>query len=371
MSDAGLSLQLAQAVPIPLAAELRCAPGELVALVGPSGSGKTTILRAIAGLYRAANGHIACNGEVWFDSERRRNLSPQTRRVGLVFQDYALFPHLTALDNVICALGHRPRGQRTERARELLERVHLGGLEQRRPGQLSGGQRQRVAVARALARDPSVLLLDEPFSAVDQVTRRRLQRELVQLRRTIRVPMILVTHDLEEALTLADRICVLYHGRTLQAARPQELLLRPADAQVARLMDQSNLFRGRVHSHQTERNLTLLRWGERLLEARHAPHWPPGSTVDWLIPASHIVLHRRGRPSRGERENPVHGVIVEQLLLGETTAVTLQVDDAPQQVLNFSLPSHAAERNGLAIGARIGVSLLAEGIHLMPPVDEC
>jgi molybdate transport system ATP-binding protein len=135
-------------------------------------------------------------------------------------------------------------------------------------------------------------------------------------------------------------------------------------------MDQSNLFRGRVQEHRAERNLTLLRWGERVLEARHAPHWPTGAQVDWLIPASHIVLHRRGRPSRGERENPVHGVIVEQLLLGETTAVTLNVDDDPHQALNFNLPSHAAERNGLAIGVRIGVSLLAEGIHLMPPIEE-
>lgn len=368
MSDTGLTLRLEQVTPIPLAAELHCSPGELIALVGPSGSGKTTILRSIAGLYHPTDGRIDCNGEVWFDSERRHSLRPQVRRVGLVFQDYALFPHLSALDNVICALGHRRRDERIERARELLALVHLAGLEQRRPAELSGGQRQRVAVARALARDPSVLLLDEPFSAVDQVTRRRLQRELVQLRRAIRVPTLLVTHDLDEALALADRLCVLYHGRTLQTAAPRDVLLRPVDAQVARLMDQSNLFQGRVREHRPEQGLTLLAWGERLLEVRHAPQWAPGAAVEWLIPASHIVLHRRGRPSRGERENPVHGVIDEQVLLGETTAITLRLDDDPDRVINFTLSTHAAERNGLAIGVRIGVSLLAEGIHLMPPM---
>jgi molybdate transport system ATP-binding protein len=167
------------------------------------------------------------------------------------------------------------------------------------------------------------------------------------------MPVVLVTHDLDEAAMLADRIAVLYRG-----------------PHAAGLMDQSNLFRGRVQTHRPDRDLTLLDWGGRVLEARHAPHWPAGAEVDWMIPASHIVLHRRGRPSRGERENPVHGVIAEQLLLGETTAVTLQVDDDARQVLNFTLPTHAAERNGLAIGVRIGVSLLADGIHLMPPVEE-
>lgn len=124
-----------------------------------------------------------------------------------MFQDYALFPHLSALHNITTALGHLPRGQRTGRARELLKLVHLVGLEECRPTHLSGGQCQRVALARALARDPAVLLLDEPFSAVDQVTRRKLQRELVLLRRAIQVPVVLVTHDLDEAAMLADRLC--------------------------------------------------------------------------------------------------------------------------------------------------------------------
>src|SRR5205823_2747758 len=164
--DGRLAVRVAQQAPIPLDAAFDCRPGELVALTGPSGGGKSTLLRCIAGLERAARGRIACAGNVWLDSDRRVNATPQQRSVGLVFQQYALFPHLTALGNVLAALGHRPRETRVPRAHELLASVHLSGLEHRRPAQLSGGQQQRVAMARALARDPQALLLDEPFAAV-------------------------------------------------------------------------------------------------------------------------------------------------------------------------------------------------------------
>src|SRR5215471_4570843 len=209
-----LQVQLRQERPIPLDAKLDCGPGELLALVGPSGSGKTTILRCIAGLRRAERGSITCNGTTWLDTDRDINLPPQRRSVGFVPQHYALFPHLTAEANVRFALGHLPRTERAVRASELFSLVHLTGLEGRNPAELSGGQQQRVALARALARDPAVLLLDEPFSAVDQVTRRKMQRELAQLRERIRLPIILVTHDLDEAVSLANRIVVLHRGRS-------------------------------------------------------------------------------------------------------------------------------------------------------------
>src|SRR5574340_185840 len=229
----GLELRLEQQRPMALDARIECAPGELLALVGPSGSGKSTILRCIAGLRAPQNGYVRCNGDVWYDSEAGVRLSPQKRRVGLVFQNYSLFPHLTAMENVTAALLHLPVRQRTERARALLRQVHLEGIEDRRPAQLSGGQQQRVAVARALARDPAVLLLDEPFSAVDQVTRGKLQRELARLRGSLRIPIVLVTHDLDEARRLADRICILHHGATLQCGTPHDVLSKPRNAGVA------------------------------------------------------------------------------------------------------------------------------------------
>ena len=237
MDRGRLHVRLKQPAPIPLDVELTCDQGELLALVGMSGAGKTTILRAIAGLYRPQYGQVTCGEATWLDTERGINLAPYRRRVGLVFQSFALFPHMTALGNLLAALGHRPAEEREAVARALLNQVHLHGLESRRPAELSGGQQQRVAIARALARDPLVLLLDEPFSAVDRPTRRKLQTELIELRQAVRMPMVLVTHDITEAVALADRICVLDEGETLQSGRPADLLAAPANARVAEALD--------------------------------------------------------------------------------------------------------------------------------------
>jgi molybdate transport system ATP-binding protein len=360
----GLHARLVQRAPVPLAAELTCAPGELLALVGPSGSGKSTLLRCIAGLHAPAEGFVRCNGETWFDARAGLNLPAQARRVGFVFQSYALFPHLSALHNVAAALGHLPAAARAARARELLARVHLEGLEERRPQALSGGQQQRVAVARALARDPAVLLLDEPFSAVDQVTRRKLQRELARLRASLHIPMVLVTHDLEEARTLADRLAILHRGATLQGGDPHEVLARPRNAQVARLLGLTNLFEGTVAAPGNGK--ARLAWLDHALEVENGNGYAPGTKVCWVIPPEHILLHQRVRPAQGDRENPVTGVLGECTPLGETTSLTLWVNGDRRWPLAFSVPSHVARRNSLAEGEVIGVSLLASGIHLMP-----
>ena len=233
----GLTLRLSQGGEIPFAAELTCAAGEMLAIVGPSGAGKTTLLRAVAGLYRPALGHIACGGVTWLDTQAGVDVPSHRRRVGLVFQSYALFPHMSALANVTAAMGHRPPRERRELACALLARVHLEGFEGRRPAELSGGQQQRVAVARALAREPAVLLLDEPFSAVDRRTRRQMHADLAELRRNLAVPILLVTHDLDEAAALADRLCVLDRGETLQTGRPEEVKAAPASARVRDALD--------------------------------------------------------------------------------------------------------------------------------------
>ena len=236
-AHAALSVSLQQTGPIPLGAAFSVAPGEILALVGPSGSGKSTALRSIAGLYTPSGGRIVCNGSVWFDRATGVNVPARARRVGMVFQSYALFPHLTAAENVAEALGDLPAEARREQARSLLARVHLDGLENRRPAELSGGEQQRVAVARALARRPEVLLLDEPFSAVDRVTRRRLRRELAGLRRELPMPVILVTHDLDDVVRLADRICVMRRGQILQTGPVEQVMARPASKEIAELLD--------------------------------------------------------------------------------------------------------------------------------------
>ncbi len=362
---ARLDVHLDQAAPIPLAANLSCRAGELLALVGPSGAGKSTVLRAIAGLLRPRTGKITCNGTTWFDSQSNIWLKPQDRRVGLVFQDYALFPHLSALHNVSAALTHKPAAARDARARELLAMVNLSGLEERRPRALSGGQRQRVALARALARDPTALLLDEPFSAVDQMTRERLKRELASLRTNLNVPIVLVTHDLDEAVALADRMSVLSRGRTLQDGTPDEVRLHPLSATVARLVGQTNIFEGSLVRAASAETPGLIRWRDHDLEVAATGAHRVGDALSWMIPSEHVVLHRRHRPSLGERENPVSGQIRDMVVLGEQTALTVTLPGHGDASLNFKMATHSARRNGLAQGVDVTVSLLAEGIHLM------
>jgi molybdate transport system ATP-binding protein len=235
--DQSLDVTIRQDGPIPLDVSLTCATGEMLALVGPSGSGKTTTLRTIAGLYRPASGRVRAGDTVWFDSAAGINLPPHRRRVGLVFQQHALFPHMTAAGNVMAAMGHRPKAERRAAALRLLELVHLHGLDGRYPAELSGGQQQRVAVARALAREPDILLLDEPFSSVDRRVRRALHAELRALRAAIAVPILLVTHDLDEAAGLADTMAVIDRGAIIQTGPPAEVLRHPASARVAEALD--------------------------------------------------------------------------------------------------------------------------------------
>jgi ABC-type sulfate/molybdate transport systems ATPase subunit len=220
--------------------ELSCrltVSAETVALVGPSGAGKTTILRAVAGLRRPKRGRIALGDDVWLDTERGIDRPPDRRSVGLVFQEYALFPHMTVQANV--AFG----GATKQRVAELLERLRIPHLAGEKPGRLSGGERQRVAVARALARDPAVLLLDEPLSALDAHTRAAIREELAEVLAGLRLPALIVTHDFLDASTLADRIGVILDGRLHQTGTPEELVARPADAFVASLTG-GNLLHG-------------------------------------------------------------------------------------------------------------------------------
>jgi molybdate transport system ATP-binding protein len=214
-----------------------------------------------------------------------------------------------------------------------------------------------------------VLLLDEPFSAVDQVTRRRLQRELAQMRQRLQIPIVLVTHDLEEAAALADRMVVLHRGATLQEGPPLEVLAKPRNALVARLVDFRNLFHGIVAAQEPGR--TVIEWEGHPLEALPAPDFAPGTRVCWGVLPAHCILHRRDRPSRGERENPVRGTIGEYLPFGENASVTLWVGGRREIELRFAVPAHVAARNRLAEGIEATVSLLQAGVHLMPyePLD--
>jgi molybdate transport system ATP-binding protein len=213
--------------------ELAVKRGECLALAGPSGAGKTSVLRVAAGLLRPEQGRVDANGETWLDTERDIDVPAEQRRCGYVFQHYALFPHLSAWQNVAYPLRGLRKDERRERAAALLERFGLAERANARPHTLSGGERQRVAVARALARRPEVLLLDEPLSALDARTRAAAARELGGVLRESEAPTVLVTHDFADAAQLGDRVGIIDRGRVVQLGTPSELAATPRSAFVA------------------------------------------------------------------------------------------------------------------------------------------
>lgn len=358
-----LCFQLQAEDPIPLAVSMVCQPGERIALLGPSGSGKTTLLRSLAGLHTQARGQIYSGNTCWLDSEKGIRLAPEKRQLGLVFQSYALFPHLTALGNLMIPVQHLGRQQRKQRALHWLARVGLQGLEERKPSELSGGQRQRVALARALIAHPRALLLDEPFSAVDQATRHKLRRELALLSNEIAAPLILVTHDLEEAMQLADRICLLHHGQVLQIAPPDELMRRPASPTVARLLGLQNLFEGRILSNQPASGLHL-DWQGQLLTCPYQASFQAGQQVSWMAPPQSVILHRPGQTAPSTTENRFKARLEEVVTLGPHASVRLRPQHAPQWPLSFYIPHHFIQSQQLATGMEVNLSLIASELHL-------
>ena len=248
-----------QGVPVVNDVSLDIGDGEFFVLLGPSGSGKSTLLRAVAGLSGVDHGRIALHGR------DVTHVAARGRGVGLVFQNYALFRHMTVAENIEFALRVRrvKASERRQRRQELLRLVALEGMDERLPAQLSGGQQQRVAVARALAHKPEVLLLDEPFGALDAKIREELRRTIRQVQRELGITTVLVTHDQEEAFALADRIGVMNHGRLLEIGRPNELYTRPATRFVATFLGAANL----ILARQTKEGI---RFGERPVSARAA-----------------------------------------------------------------------------------------------------
>jgi molybdate transport system ATP-binding protein len=308
--DRRLSAALQQPGPIPLDVEFRCGSGDVLAIFGPSGSGKTTILRSIAGLYRPARALVRSGGEAWTDTASGAFTPPHRRAVGLVFQEYALFPHLTALGNVTAALGHLPRRARRARGESLLATVHLPTHASRRPHELSGGERQRVALARALARDPAVLLLDEPFAAVDRAVRRRLQDEIDALRRTLDLPVVLVTHDFEDVVRLATHVLVLERGRSLAAGPLAALTSRPDLEFLRDAIGLGSVFDAAAGTVDSARGLVELAFdgGTLLAPTRDLG---TGARVRVRVPAREVIL----------ATTPPDGLSLHNVLSGTVAAV--------------------------------------------------
>jgi sulfate/thiosulfate transport system ATP-binding protein len=340
--------------------ELDIPTGELVALLGPSGCGKTTLLRIIAGMETADSGHVK------FAGEEATHLHARERQVGFVFQHYALFRHMSVFENVAFGLRVKPRSERPpeaeirSRVMDLLKLVQLDWLAERYPSQLSGGQRQRIALARALAVEPKVLLLDEPFGALDTKVRKELRRWLRRLHDEMHISSVFVTHDQEEALEVADRVVVMNQGRVEQIGTPDEVYSNPASPFVYQFLGNVNVFHSRVHGHCAD-------VGGDAVDGDAAPVSPTSESQAFVRP--HDIDIERGAVAGGIEATvlDIHAIgplvrvelahdseLIEVELTRERAAVLalvkgLRVWLRPRQVKIFSVPDAALEEHGSGI----------------------
>ena len=292
---------------------LGLAAGEIGVLIGPSGCGKTTLLRAVAGLENVAAGSIQLGGELV--GAPGRSLPPEQRRIGMVFQDYALFPHLSVADNIAFGLKREgmPREQIAQRVDEMLQLVRLRDYATRKPHQLSGGQQQRVALARSLAKRPQLLLLDEPLGALDKKLREQTQFELVNIIESVGVTVVMVTHDQEEAMTMASRIAVMSEGRVLQIGKPQEVYEYPNCRFVADFIGNVNLLDGTVRSSEPAQTFVDTSLG--LVEVGHGVSVAEGMPISIAIRPEKIRIS--AEPPDASRRNVFRGKVIEIAYLGD------------------------------------------------------
>ena len=355
-----------------LEAELELADRAVMVLVGESGSGKSTLLRALAGLRRPERGRIEVDGEPWFDSERALWRPAHERSVGVVTQEVALFPHLSAAENVAFGLraqrvDERERRQRTAAA---LERLGIASLAARRPHELSGGQQQRVAIARAIVLEPRVLLLDEPLSALDAASRRAIRAELRKLLHELTCMTVYVTHSPAEALSFGDRITVLEAGRVSQTGSRDDLMRSPRSPYVAEFLG-VNLFRGSLAAGTTSPLSSgariALPQGELLLTERGDGSGEAGADTAVVVRPREITLALE-RPV-GTARNVFEGAI-EELVPEPPDGELVRVSLATTPPLIAEVTRQAVEALGLRPGRRVFASFKAAGVRLAGEPDE-
>jgi molybdate transport system ATP-binding protein len=343
------------------------AEDELIVLLGPSGAGKSLTLRAIAGLLQPDRGRIELPQGVAFDSERGVNMSPQERNVGYVVQDLALFPHMTVAENIGFAIAGWRRPEREARVAELVELLGLQGLEGRLPRSISGGQQQRVALGRALAARPRVLLLDEPFTALDSPVRNALRREVARLRRQLGLLALFVTHDLQEAFALGDRIAVYDQGQVLQYGTREAVFGQPASVRVAQLLDARNIFEGRVIAKHEAFTEIETPWfvGRARSEGTLSPHAPAALSIR----PEHVILLRRDRPHAESLDTTLDVEIEDEVATGNNHRLYLRVmrDDRPTDCLiEADVPAHPYQVMGIATTRQWRVALTLEHTVAIP-----
>jgi spermidine/putrescine ABC transporter ATP-binding subunit len=334
--------------------------GEVVTILGPSGSGKTTLLKIVAG-YETPDG-----GSVRVGTEELTALAPGKRNIGMVFQNYALFPHMTVAQNIAFPLEMRKVDRATLRDKVgwALQTVGLPGYEARFPRQLSGGQQQRVALARAIVFDPKLLLLDEPFGALDRKLREQMQLEVKALQRRLGVTTLFVTHDQEEALVLSDRIAVMSHGRIEQFGTPQQIYAHPVNRFVADFIGDSNVLEARVESVDGARGVAVLDGGARVQVSPRAGSiaLAPGAIVALVLRPERIC--RQGDEARpSDPDNRFAATVVSTVYLGESTKLRLALDGGPEVVARWPFSERLPVPEA---GARVAVGWSAGDAHVVP-----
>ena len=326
---------------------------EVLSVLGPSGCGKTTLLWLVAGILRSDEGTIALGGRTFDD------LPPENRNAGLVFQDGALFPNMTVRGNIEYASTN------PEYAAELTELLEIDDVLDRRPQTLSGGERQRVALARTLATEPDVLLLDEPLSSLDAPIRRRLRDELHGLFRSLSIPVVLVTHDQRTATALGDRIVVLGDGTVRQVGPPSEILGRPNSRFVADFTGNENLFE--AEATECDDGTVELRTGDITLKAD--TDWTGESVATVCIHPSRLRLRAPSADDSEHDENPIRGTVRRWLNEGDEYRVVVELDDAPL-TLTATVPPPAFERLSVESGSAVRVRVSPDAIHLISASED-
>jgi iron(III) transport system ATP-binding protein len=321
--------------------------GEIGALIGPSGCGKSSLLRAVAGLQAIAQGQISSGGQVI--SSPSLSIAPEVRGVGMVFQDYALFPHMSIARNVGFGLAHLPRPARQARIDEVLQLVGLADLASRMPHELSGGQQQRVALARALARKPSVLLLDEPFSSLDAAMREKLAQEVRAILKAAGSTALLVTHDQHEAFAMADRIGVMQAGRLEQWSSPYQLYHQPATRFVAEFVGDAVLLPVHLQKDGQAGGLLQTPLGELTLSPAQSAGHAPGAALQLLLRADELVL---------DAASPLQAVVQQVQFRGGLQLCTLQLPTGHSVLLQAGSVLPLTAGQSVAIAARLNSVVL-------------
>lgn len=340
----------------------------LTVLFGPSGSGKTLTLHTIAGLIEPDSGTIRLNGVVYFDKQRGVNLPIPHRRVGYVFQEPSLFPHMNVFENIVYGISGVSSEERRRRVKRMIEKMRLGGLEKNFPNQISGGQKQRVALARALVTSPLLLLLDEPFASLDNSVREKLRLDLLRIGEEDHVPIVFVTHDVEEAFILSDEIVVLNNGKVEQIGSKEDIFYRPQTEKVAEFFGVKNIFRGKITETHPEEGRMTVRVEEKGFQSS-IPYREGAVVGEWIHfcirPEEIMVLKEDRRIKKNLMANIFTGKIARIVEKGsEHTLFFKQSRD--DYDFEISLPNLAYRSLCIQEGQLVKVAFKWESIWLIP-----